>query len=193
MELFEELQTEWDEQAEIAPPKGGPQKIKESVNSLKNKQKITYVVLGTTIIILIGFFFYISAYRLEHVAFLLGLMIAVLFLRIVIEVISVAYLKRMNRAEHMELFLKKILYYYKVRKGIHYLITPVLFFTYWFGFVGLLPYFKQSLSLGFYTYIQVSSLVIFLVLGIFIGAQVKKELRLLKELQLVQREVNKKV
>ncbi len=50
------------------------------------------------------------------------------------------------------------------------------------GFVILTPFFKQGLSEGFYLYVKVSAVVIF-ILGIYlIFKQVKKELMVIKGL-----------
>jgi hypothetical protein len=54
---------------------------------------------------------------------------------------------------------------------------------YGIGFLILLPLFKANLSSGFYTYIVVSSIVVLLVLGLFIGKQMNKELMELRALK----------
>ena len=192
MESFEELKSDWEQQPEVIPPKDGSKKILERISFLRNKQKVTYVVLGITMIILIGFFFYISAYRYDQVMLFLGIMIGAIFTRIAVEMVSVRKLKKLDRAMNMELFALKTMQYYKNRKRIHYVLTPLLILVYCWSFIGLLPYFKMSLSEGFYTYIQISGTIVLIGLGIFIGFHIKKELQLLKELQFAYTVDNKK-
>ena len=72
--------------------------------------------------------------------------------------------------------------YYKRRIKTHYIITPIILIFYIVGFVILLPFFRESLSSGFYTYIKVSAIVLLFGLGFLIKKQVQKELNILKEI-----------
>ena len=83
----------------------------------------------------------------------------------------------------MKSFTHELIRFYKGRRYLHFLVTPLLFASYIFGFILLLPSFKQALSPGFYTYIFISSWFIFLALAILIGYQIRKELIFLKNLK----------
>lgn len=47
----------------------------------------------------------------------------------------------------------------------------------------MLPFFKMSLSNGFYTYVIVSAVFILLIMALFIGKQIKKVFSILKEIK----------
>ncbi|WP_222931300.1 hypothetical protein, partial [Xanthovirga aplysinae] len=76
-------------------------------------------------------------------------------------------------------YLKK---YYKLRLKVNYIITPICFALYIFGFTRLLPYFQQEFSEGFYTYILISGFVSLFVLAIIIANSTLKESNFLKQL-----------
>lgn len=181
--MFEDLKSAWKNQHNIDPPENGSQKIVEKVRFMKNKQRITNGVLAITFLVLVGFFFYISAYRYTQVMLLLLTMIGAVLLRIGIEVYSLSNLKKLDSTVHMGEFFIKLKRYYTQRLKVHYVATPLILIIYSIAFVGLLPYFKESLSSGFYTYIQISSVMVLIVLSFFIGLQIRKELRLLRTLK----------
>ena len=182
MKTFEDLKSQWEKQPEIKTPNDGAKLIIKKLNFVKRKQDITKMVLGVTSIILIGFFFYISAYNNIIVALALLLMIGSLAIRIAIEYRSTNILKQINRTVGVVEFKKNLVDYYKSRIKIHYIFTPIIVILYILGFIILLPFFKEALSSGFYTYIQVSSIVILLVLVFFIRKQILKEILIIKEI-----------
>lgn len=183
---FEDLQSQWDNQSKIEPSKDGFNKVLNKVRAIRKKQKITNVVLTTTILVLGYFFFYISGYKNSQVILGLALMIGSLVIRVVIEFYSIRKLKNINRLIDFGQFRKKMIQYYQERVKVHFIMTPIITGLYIIGFAILLPLFKASLSKGFYTYIIVSSIVVLLVLGTFITKQIRKELselRLLKNME----------
>lgn len=183
MKDFEDLKSQWEKQPELIAPNNGSKMIIEKVTFIKRKQRIANVILTTTSIILIGFFFYIKAYNNSLVTIALVLMIGSLWARICIEFLSIRKLKEINITNTASVFKQKIIMYYKSRIKIHYIFTPIIITIYAIGFIILLPFFKESLSSGFFTYIQVSSVVVLIVLGLFIRKQIQKELFILRELQ----------
>lgn len=183
MKTFEDLKSQWEKQPEFITPNNGSKLIIEKVTFIKRKQRIANIVLTITSIILIGFFFYIKAYNNRLVTMALVLMIGSVWARICIEFLSIRKLKEINITNTASEFKQKIIIYYKSRIKIHYILTPIIIALYALGFIILLPFFKESLSSGFFTYIQVSSVVVLIVLGLFIRKQVQKELFVLKELQ----------
>lgn len=183
MKDFENLKSQWNAQTEKTVPDNGASSIIKKVSGIKAKQRITNIVLGTTIAILLVFAIYISAYRETTVMIALALMIGILVIRIVAEMASISKLNRLNPTQNNENYKNNMVNYYEKRKIVHYILTPILILIYCIGFIMLMPYFKSSLSKGFYTYIQVSSIVVLLVLGTFICLQIKKEMGVLKELK----------
>ncbi|MFD2587986.1 hypothetical protein ACFSQJ_13655 [Croceitalea marina] len=183
MNSFDEIQSKWNKQEEIRPPKEGFQILVQEIAKIKNKQKITNCVLFGTCLVLLGFFFYISGYNNKQVILGLALMTGSLVVRIIIEILSIKKIKKVNRGRNSRIFKKELLKYYSERRIVHFVVTPVIVILYGIGFVVLLPLFEASLSTGFYNYIVVSSIVISLVLGLFIAKQIKKELEDLKVLK----------
>jgi len=182
MTAFEDLKSQWDDQPEITTPNKGSEQIIKKITFIKNGQRITDIVLVITVIVLIGFFFYISAYRNTLVAKALLLMIGSLLVRIIIEFFSIKSFKKINITINTTVFKQKMMSYYKKRIKIHYIMTPIIVGLYIIGFVVLLSFFKVELSYGFYIYIKVSAIIILIILGFFIRKQIIKELTILKEL-----------
>ncbi|GGZ88990.1 hypothetical protein [Algibacter mikhailovii] len=180
---FEELKSQWEKQPTVIAPPNGVELIVKKTALLKKKQRITNVVLGVTIVVLIGFFFYIAAYNNVKVALALGLMVGSLLTRIIIERFSIEKLGQVNLAVKANTFKNIITNYYKQRIKTHYIITPIVFAAYFLGFSLLLPFFKEGLSTGFYYYILVSGFAFFIVMGIFIRKQVLNEISILKQMQ----------
>ena len=124
-----------------------------------------------------------SAYKNTRAFWGLGIMMSSLIIRIVMEYYSIRNLTKIPPYKKMKDYNQKLINYYTSRKFIHFLVTPILFGCYVFGFILLLPVFKKNLSQGFYTYILWSSVFIFLGLAILIAVQIKKELLILKQLK----------
>ena len=184
MSNFNDIKQEWAARNIPSAPENDYKGIIEKSKRIHTKQLIGQVVLGVTVLILILFFFYISAYKNATVFLGLGMMIGSLVLRIGIEFLSMIKKTHIAADKDMKAFNRELITYYTRRKVIHYLITPLLFGCYVAGFIMLLPSFKESLSAGFYTYIIVSSVFIFIGLAVLIGVQIRKELGVLRELHL---------
>lgn len=183
MEMFENIKSQWENQSQSETPKDGAKKIMEKMTYTRKKQKITNSILTVTAAVLIAFFFYISAYKIQTVMIGLLLMIGALAIRIGLELYSLRTLKVINTSVDAYEFKQQMIRYYQNRTKVHFIITPLVIAAYCIGFVMLLPAFKSNLSLGFYNYIVVSSIVLFLILGLFIAKQIRKELVVLKELK----------
>ena len=183
MSNFNDIKQQWAAREIPMPPEQGFSKIIDTSKTLRIKQWIGQVVLGITVLILILFFFYISAYKNNRVFLGLGIMIGSLVLRIGLEFFAIIKKSNMPADKDMKYYRKQLIRFYTRRKYLHFLVTPLLFVSYIIGFIMLLPSFKQALSSGFYTYIFISSWFIFLALAILIGFQIRKELIFLKDLK----------
>lgn len=183
MEAFEDLKTQWDGQSPSKIPEDGVQNIMEKMKSIKAKQRIMNIVLALTGIVLLGFFFYISAYRFQIVMTGLLIMLMALVVRIAIEIFSINTISELDVAGDATNFKRRLVKYYNNRVRVHYIFTPIIILLYCIGFVMLLPSFKANLSSGFYTYIWISSVVLLIVFGLLIGKQAKKELDVLRQLK----------
>ena len=183
MTTFKDLKSQWETQPEQDIPNDGTRLITDKINRIKKKQGIARSVLVITTLILIGFFFYIKAFKVGLVSFALGLMIASLLIRVLIEYFSTKKLNRIDITMNSSSFSKQMIAYYKKRIQTHYIATPIIIVCYSIGFIILLPFFKKSLSNGFYNYIIVSAIIVLLVLLFFIAKQIKAELLILKKMQ----------
>ncbi|MEO5788850.1 MAG: hypothetical protein ACOH2D_04545 [Gelidibacter sp.] len=182
MKTFDDLKSQWQEQALPETPKDGSKLVLKKIDFLQSKHRITNRVLLTTVLVLIGFFFYINAYKYMVVTVGLLLMIGTLLIRVSIEYFSIRNLKKLNVTKDAIAFKADMIAYYKARLKTHYIATPIIIFFYAVGFYLLLPSFKQSLSKGFYTYVWVSAIVLLFIIGFFIGREIKKELGILKKI-----------
>ncbi|WP_179021491.1 hypothetical protein [Winogradskyella forsetii] len=182
MNNFEDIQSRWQNQVSLEGTEEGFNQILKRTGQIKNKQKTTNVILGITVAILIAFFFYVEA-QLEIMASLgLGLMIIGLIARIIIELFSIKSLREIKHNLDFKSFKQKLQSYYKRRITTHYIATPIILALYITGFLILIPFFKASLSSGFYLYIQVSFVVILLIGTFLIFKEIQKELSVLKTL-----------
>lgn len=182
MSNFDTIKQQWSQREIPMPNENGFKRIIEKSNSIRSKQRTGQYVLGITVLVLMAFFYYISAHKNSQVFLGLGIMIGSLLLRIGIEFAAMIQKTAFPADRDVKSYTKKLIVFYKRRKYIHFIITPLLFLSYILGFLMLLPSFKIEFSTGFYTYILVSSTVVFIALAVLIGYQIRKELRLLKEL-----------
>lgn len=182
MTSFNELKSEWGNQPKMKASKDDFQMVVKKIRAVKNKQRITNVILSTTILVLCVFFIYISGYKNSTVILGISLMVGSLVFRVGIEMLSIKKLKALDVMLKPEEYKSELTLYYRKRTWVHYVLTPLIIAVYCFGFILLLPLFKASLSSGFYTYIVISSIVLLVVLGGFIVIQIKKELANLKRL-----------
>lgn len=183
MKTFKDLQTQWKNQEEVQVPENGAERIMTTLTDIKRKQRLTNGILLTTAVVLICFFFYVSAFKFQTVLIGLLLMIGSLFFRIVLELLSLKKLRSMDPLNRAAEYKRQMIRYYDRRRIIHLVITPLIILTYCVGFWLLLPAFKSSLSAGFYQYIVWSSVVVLLILGFFIGRQIQEELKVLRGLK----------
>lgn len=183
MKDFQNIKNQWGMRQTIGLPENGAAEIIKKGKAINRGQIIAQLVLAITSIVLIGFFFYISAYKNSTVSFGLLLMIGSLLFRILVEFAFTFRTRKFHPGESFKDFNGKLQGYYKSRLYINYLVTPVLFVSYIIGFIVLLPSFRENLSLGFYHYVFYSSWVIFAFLAVLIFVQVRKELRLIRELK----------
>lgn len=183
MKTFENLKSQWENQSTPEIPLDGVKQIAQKMKVLKRKQWVTTGIIATTAFVLIGFFFYISAYMVPVVTLGLLLMIIPLVFRVILEILSIRAMGKMDVSTDTSNFKEKMVGYYRNRIKVHFIATPIILALYIIGFILLLPSFKASLSPGFYTYIQVSSIVILVFLGALIANTIKKELFVLKQLR----------
>jgi len=160
-----------------------PESIVKKAQKQRNGQFITIAVLTITVIILIAYAItYVDGSNWNNFNLGVMLMISSLTFRLILEYFSIYRKKSQlisldNRS--FEKYLKK---YYGMRLKINYIITPICFGIYVFGFTRLLPYFKNEFSEGFYKYILISGIVSLIGISVLIAHSVIKEQGFLKQL-----------
>jgi len=172
---YENFKSQYKKQTKNSLDDDWVQVIKKS-KFLKRKLIISQVILSTTALVLVIFFFHISAQNNPSVSFALKAMIAALGLRVVLESASMFWLRLLDFRKPATAFSTMANRYFGFREAIQLVATPCCYLVYVVGFVFLLPYFREELSSGFYWYIQVSGFLIFILLGLFIGKEIKREL-----------------
>lgn len=182
MNNFEEIKSNWKKQPPVNVPQNGLEEVLKKVNGISGKQKITNIVLGVTVVVLVFFMIYVAGFKNKDVTIGLSIMIGVLIIRVLIELFSLKNLKQLAVILDVESFKTKLLKYYKSRITVHYVFTPILFISYVLGFILLLPSFKKHLSEGFYNYVVISSVPVLIGLCIFITMHIRKEIKQLKQL-----------
>ena len=183
MNEFEQLKNIWKDQSIEGPMASDFSALKSGIDKVSDKQKITNRVLLGTVAALVLFFFKIGAMAFSDVVLAIGTMIAVLIIRVLVELFSIHYLKNLTATNHILNFKLKLQKYYRKRIWVHLVLTPILLAVYSYAFWTLLPDFKLSLSEGFYNYVVYSSIVLLVFFVCFIGNEVRKELNVLKELK----------
>jgi len=182
MEDFDKIISGWKNQS-VPEPNNSSEIIRlarERLDDSRKKHLITITVLGITLLV-IALYAVISHGKGFLFMAGIGLMITSLLVRILIEWNSSETLKKINVAEITSRYLQQLTHFYQLRKRIHGWVTLALFGFYLFGFLLLLPLFKQTVSQGFFIYILVSGLITFSVLIYFIGRKTREELKRLNE------------
>lgn len=179
MSLFDDLQSEWQGQRGPEIPELGTREIHGRLKYLRREARTTSWILGATVLGVIGFFSYLQAFSSGVVVLAMGLMTGSLLVRIALELYGRRRLSRMDPTLPTAAFQERLFGYYRHRRWVHLVLTPVVLVLHGLGFAILLPDFKASLSPGFYTYILVSGAVFALGLFWLIASQVRREFRLL--------------
>ena len=182
MKTFEELQNAWN---------SNDQEINETflnqlqgtIKKINAKKRITMLVLAITAIILLIYLFWIGKDAPLLFIVGLGIMITSLFIRIVLEQLSIHKLSKIPKDHSFYTHQDRLKSYYTSRLVIHQWITPLILIAYWIGFVLLLPALKENLSTFWFNYVWISSIPIAIVMVLFIAHHIKKERKTLEQLQ----------
>lgn len=179
---FKDIQNSWNQQNEATgvDPQLMIKKVKKQAKALKSKHVWTQAILFITCAVLIVFFVLVQAWRNNTAAIALSIMTAVVFIRLVLEIISLRKFQKIKITEDFEKHKVKKVKFYQWRKRVHFVLTPLILVLYFVSFDALMPIFRRSLSAGMYLYIQISTPIVFIGLCLMIGFQIKKELGILK-------------
>lgn len=191
MEKFKELQSSWNQQA-VIEPKLDTEEIKtksfQKIKAQKVKHFWTIGILSTLIFVLI--LFYKLIYNDEITSKIKGveLMIFVIVIRIILEIVSAMLFQKIDFTTSFKNHTDQLVTYFKFRKTIHFIFTPIIYLLYIVGFYLLLPLFKTNLSHGFYIYVIVSGIVFLTLFSLQLFKIIRKDLNDLKFLQNADKE-----
>lgn len=159
MEKFNEIQSIWNQQSVAIPKLNSNEIINDSnqkAKKLKNDYYWTIGILSTLIIVLSLFYYSIFNSQTFNQIRGLGLMIVIIILRIIFEIHSIYKFKKVDFTSNFKNYNDQLISFYKFRRLIHFILTPIIYILYILGFISLLPLFKANLSNGFYSYIEFS-------------------------------------
>lgn len=144
-------------------------------------------ILTATIAVLVFYFYYL--YNFQDVLSKVGynLMIGGLAIRVLIELFSVWYSRKINVADAAAKSLAHSISFYEFRKQIHGPVTVIIFVLYFIGFYMLTPEFSRHISTPWLLLIDVSALFIAAFLAFFIRKGIRQELTDLEKMMALQR------
>jgi hypothetical protein len=191
MTAFDDIQDTWNQQSgpEIrsTQPEGLILLAEKHTRKIKVKQFWTIGILGVSIL-------FFSWYSLVYVGFRfswfhagIALMFFSLLLRLIVEYRSYINFRRIDIRSDFTNYTKGITEFYRNRKKIHYVVTPMVGSAYITGFILLLPVFKKSFSTGFFWYVVISGWILLILFTVMLIQQIKKEMRLLDFLKEVEK------
>ncbi|WP_340203449.1 hypothetical protein [Ascidiimonas sp. W6] len=185
---FKNIENIWQQQESVAALDKTEllHKAKKMTKEMKREHFWTQLILLISCIVIIWFFFYISAWKSNRTSIALSIMGAVLLVRLILELLSMRRFKAIKITQDFEHHHQERAIFYKWRRKIHFVFTPLLLLLYIISFISMMPLFKENLSSGFYLYIQISGVFVFFGIGLIIVNQVKRELKILKFLQSVK-------
>ncbi|MEQ3656682.1 MAG: hypothetical protein ABNH00_12520 [Dokdonia sp.] len=161
----------------------GPNDIIAKAKAQRSRQYISIAVMAITAMMVLIYAFYFAFPDWNSFNLGLTLMISSLAFRIVLELLSLYRKEQKVISLTHNAYYDYLKKYYKVRLLINGGLTPICFLLYIYGFYLLLPYLEQYLSAGFYTYILISGVITFVVIGIIIVKSILKEHRFLRQLR----------
>ncbi len=191
MEKFKELQSIWNQQKVMEPKLDTGEIQAKSFQKIK-EQKVKHIwtigILSTLIFVLI--FFYKLIYNDAIISKIKGLelMILVIVIRIILEIVSAIHFKKIDFTASLKKHTDQLVSYFKFRKTIHFIFTPIIYLLYIVGFYLLLPLFKENLSHSFYLYVLTSGIVFLTLFSFMLYKIIVKDLNDLKFLQSVNKE-----
>lgn len=187
MKSFTNLEQAWQQQSGKGAQRPMPEQLmqlsEEQAKQVKSKFRLTIGVLSLVVLILMAYFGTYAGFTFTNFSIGLLLMISSLMVRIVLEWFSTLQFQQLDRLVDFSTFLQQSTSFYRKRRVLHFIITPLLYATYIVGFVLLLPVFKQEFSNGIYWYFIFSGFGSLAVLAWFIYKANRKELSVLKKLQ----------
>ena len=170
----DQLSQAWNSQKDMSSLTSPDQIIKKAKKQ-RNRQFIGIAVMSITVLVLLVYIIYSIINQWNDLMLGLILMISSLIFRVALEFVSLYRKESQLVALDNQSFKAYLKSYHSIRLKVNYIITPICFAVYIFGFVKLLPYFKQAFSESFYQYILISGFAsLFVVALIFVNSKLKE-------------------
>jgi hypothetical protein len=186
METFDELQAIWNKQPNVVGKTSATELMQKGENHIKKVKSghwDTIAIISILIIVLVGYFFGMEAYKMNGLTIGLTLMIVVMIARVFLEWMSATRFRSIKPDNSLVEFSTKMQGYYAWRKKIHTIFIPIIYILYVIGFTLLLPAFKANLSHGMYLYCLISGYVFLTAFALFLIRILRKEMKLLEFLR----------
>lgn len=186
MTTFNDLQHLWHNQPaakQVPLPDTIIAQSEKYIRLIRRTQRFTMFILLLTVSGLVLYFKRYSHGGFSGFNIGLCMMIGALLLRSITELVNFLQLQKIQVTAGFQLYRERMLRFYKRRRVIHLLVTPVTMLLYITGFVLLLPVFRTVFSTGFYWYLVASGSLFFLVFSFMLFRTIKKELQWLRFLQ----------
>ncbi|WP_109300263.1 hypothetical protein [Aquimarina sp. AU474] len=184
---FEALQREWQKDKDNI--KSDTTTMNDLFFLIQKKKKASVrfqfgniIVLLITMLGITAFFYYVAPVKETLSRIGAGLMVIGLFLRIVIEMISIIKSKNIDVKDNVLETSEKTITYYKFRKTIHGPITIIILVLYTIGFYMITPEFSLYFSTWKMILIDVSYLVAACIFIPIIRKSIKREIRTLLDI-----------
>lgn len=187
MNTFNELEQAWQQQAAPGEQRPSPAQLvqlaEQQARKVKAKFRFTIALLSLTVLVIACYFSVYAGFRFSAFAIGLLLMMGSLLLRIVLEWISTLQFARLDLRADFTTCLQQLTDFYRRRRLLHWVITPLLYAAYTVGFVLLLPTFRREFADGFYYYLLATGFGSLVVLAWVIVRANRRELKILAGLQ----------
>ncbi|TDN87143.1 hypothetical protein DET49_1132 [Salegentibacter sp. 24] len=155
------------------------QEVLSSLEKILNNKLFNLIIFGIAILILVLFFFYISVFFGSKTYRGLGIMASALVMLLVLEY-AIVKKKNYSRDQSLMDFKSQLKTYYRTRKYMHFIVTPLWLAVYSYGFTMLLSFIEKERLGKFYVCIIYLSWAVFFGLAVLIRVQLRKELEILK-------------
>lgn len=183
MTSFDTIQYLWNQQSNTIIVSSHLEELIElaekKTRKIKTRQYWNIGILGISILLFVWYIAVFTGLRASWFHTGILLMLLSLVLRVVIETWSLVTLNRIDIRTDFRNYTKHITRFYKSRKMIHYVATPLILSAYSTGFWLLLPVFKKSFSTAFFVYIVISGGCFLVVFTFFMIREIKKEIKML--------------
>ena len=180
---FNDIQGIWNQQSGPEMRSSQPERLilqaEKHIQKIKVKQFWTIGILGVSILFFCWYSLVYVGFRFSWFHAGMALMFFSLLLRLIVEYRSYISFRRIDIRSDFTNYTKGITDFYRNRKKIHYVVTPMVGSAYITGFILLLPVFKKSFSTGFFWYIVFSGWALLILFTVILIRQIKKEMRLL--------------